>query len=72
MTIPPWLTILIAALVLLFGSYRLRIYMHGAEKYEKMRTRGPMYRIPRRTHLLMGVVFCGLGSWLIVIALGVL
>jgi uncharacterized membrane protein YsdA (DUF1294 family) len=71
-TIPPWITISIAALVIIFGVYRLRLYMHGAEKYEKLRTRGPMYRIPRRTHLMMGVVFCGLGTWLILTALGVI
>lgn len=71
MTIPPWITISIAALVLLFGGYRLRLFLLGAEKYESMRTRGPMYRIPRRTHLMMGVVFCGLGTWLVLMALGV-
>ena len=71
MTIPSWLTIAIAAVVALFGLYRLRLFFHGEDKYKELRNQGMMYRIPRRSHLLMGTLFFGLGVWLIVTALGI-
>jgi uncharacterized membrane protein YsdA (DUF1294 family) len=71
MQIPPWLAIAVAVVVVLFGAYRLRLFALGADKYDKLKSRGAMYRIPRRTHLMMGVVFLALGTWLILTALGV-
>ena len=70
MQVPQWLTFLVAAVVILFGVYRLRLFLYGADKYADMTNRGAMYRIPRRTHLFMGIVFIVLGGWLIATALG--
>jgi len=68
--VPAWLTFSVAGIVILFGIYRLRIYMYGAERYAEMADRSAMYRIPRRSHLFMGIVFVCLGAWLIATALG--
>ena len=71
MQVPSWLTFLVAGVVLLFGVYRLRLFFYGAERYAQLADRGAMYRIPRRSHLFIGVVFLALGGWLILTALGI-
>ncbi|RMH42922.1 MAG: hypothetical protein D6689_06670 [Deltaproteobacteria bacterium] len=71
MRIPAWLAIAVAAVVIAFGLYRLRLFALGAERYAALRDRGMMYRIPRRNHLFIGIVFCALGTWLLLQALGV-
>jgi hypothetical protein len=70
MQVPQWLTFMVAGVIILFGVYRVRLYLHGAEKYKELSKRGAMYRIPRRTHLFMGIVFLLLGAWLVATALG--
>jgi hypothetical protein len=68
--LPPWLTYLIAGLVLVFGAYRIRLFLIPQARYEQLQSRGPMYRLRRRNHLFMGVVFLVLGGWLIANAVG--
>jgi hypothetical protein len=69
--IPTWLTFLIAACVLAFGGYRLRLGLYSAQRYAELRERSPMYRVSRRTHLLMGIFLLGMGGWLVLNGLGV-
>ncbi len=71
MQIPPWLTYLIAALVFAYAIFRIRIYMIPRDKYAEMKDRGPMYRVPRRMHLMMGIIFLIFGTWMVGQALGI-
>jgi Na+/H+ antiporter NhaD/arsenite permease-like protein len=70
MTVPPWLTFLIAGMVIFFGLYRLRIAMRSDADNERAMERKGLYGLPRRRHLLFGVLYLVLGGMLIAGALG--
>jgi len=70
MRFPSWFTFLLAALVALFGLYRIRLGLLSPERYESMRQRGSMYRVSRRNHILVGIVYLCLGGWLVASAFG--
>jgi hypothetical protein len=69
--IPVWLTLAIAALVILFGLYRIRIALtRSDEDAEKAKARGGLYGMGKRTHLFIGVIYLLLGSGLIATSFG--
>lgn len=70
MTVPPWLTFLIAGMVILFGVYRLSIALRHRDDSEYSLRRKGLYGLPRRRHLLFGVLYLVLGALLIAGALG--
>jgi hypothetical protein len=59
------ITALVAAAVIIFGVYRIILSRRSDEDDDKARRRGGMYAMPRRTHMLLGVVYCLLGLWLL-------
>src|SRR3569623_1283029 len=64
---PVWLTLCVAALVLVFGVYRIRLALKTPEPQSgdgNVMGRG-FYRMAPRTHLLIGVVYILLGVGLI-------
>lgn len=55
MRVPVWLTLGIAALVMIFGIYRLRLALR-ADSASDTPKRG-LYAMGKRTHLLIGIVY---------------
>ena len=70
MTLPSWVTFLVAAMVMSFGGYRIWIAMRGEEAEERARQKRGLYSLPRRTHFLFGVLYLILGGFLIAAGLG--
>lgn len=70
MMVPPWLTFLIAGMVIFFGLYRLWIARRSDAENEAAMQRKGLYALPRRRHLLYGIVYLILGAMLIAGALG--
>ncbi len=70
MHIPIWLTLGVAALVIFFGVYRIRIAMRSDEADARAKSRKGLYAMGRRTHLLVGVVYLLLGAGLVATAFG--
>jgi hypothetical protein len=71
MSIPVWLTVAIAILVIVFGIHRLRISMRTDEQEA---VGGPqrkgLYGMSRRAHRIIGLLYLGLGGLLIATSLG--
>lgn len=68
MFIPRWITFLIAACVIGFGVYR--IYIAFTTDPETLAQRKGLYGLPRRTHILFGILYLLLGAFLIASAFG--
>ena len=68
--VPLWLTILVAAVVITFGLYRLKIAMRSDLEDEKARAKKGLYALPRRTHFLFGILYLLLGAFVIATGLG--
>jgi uncharacterized membrane protein YidH (DUF202 family) len=68
-TIPAWLTIAIAALVMVFGLYRIYLATRRDDP-EQAQPRSGLYRMGKRTHLLIGVVYILLGAGLVATTFG--
>ncbi len=68
--VPIWLTFLVAGVVILFGGYRLKMAMRSKEEDEKARAQKGLYSLPRRTHVLFGILYLLLGVFLIAGAFG--
>ena len=63
MFVPPWLTVMVALCVISFGCYR--IYVGWTTDREILEKRKGLYGLPKRTHILFGVVYLLLGAFLI-------
>lgn len=70
MTVPPWLTFLVAGMVIFFGLYRMWIALRTPPPAPNELPRKGLYGLPRRRHLLYGIVYLILGGMLIAGALG--
>lgn len=70
MHIPIWLTLGVAALVIFFGAYRIRIALRSDEDNAKRPTLFGRSSMRGRTHLLIGIVYVLLGVGLVATALG--
>ncbi len=68
--VPLWLTILVAAVVISFGLYRIKIAMRSDLEDEKARAKKGLYSLPRRTHFLFGILYLLLGAFVIATGLG--
>jgi hypothetical protein len=68
--LPAWLTLTCAAMVILWGSYRLKLGLRSAAAEEKAREKKGLFGMPRRTHLLIGVIYLLLGAGLIAVTFG--
>lgn len=69
MAIPVWLTIAIAVFVTGFGAFRIYLALKRPAGEEEPPRRG-FYRMGRRTHALIGVVYLLLGGALVATTLG--
>jgi len=70
MRVPQWLTLVVAALVIFFGLYRLRIAARSAEEDRRATARKGLWALPRRTHALIGVIYLILGGALVATSFG--
>lgn len=70
MRVPVWLTLGFAALVCVFGIYRIRIAFRSDEEDERARARKGLYAMARRTHFLIGVIYLLLGGALVATSFG--
>jgi len=69
--IPVWLTLGVAALVTVFGAYRLFLAFRRTDENEaKSKPRSGFYRMSKRTHLLVGIVYLLLGAGLVATSFG--
>ena len=71
MQIPPWLAFAVAAFVVIFGVYRIKLGLTLTEEQEEAaKKRGGLYGMGKRFHLFGGVIYIGLGVALTAMALG--
>ena len=69
--LPAWLVILVGAIVVVFGLFRMGIAFRSKTEDAKARARGGLFAYPRRTHGLFGLVYVMMGVLLILGGLGV-
>ena len=71
MQIPPWLAYAVAAFVVIFGVYRIKLGLTlTTEQEDAAKKRGGLYGMGKRFHLFVGVIYIGLGVALTAMALG--
>jgi hypothetical protein len=68
MVIPRWVTFVIAALVFLFGAYRL--YVGLFTPAERLAQRQGLYGRSRRAHVIYGVLYLLLSAMVVASAFG--
>lgn len=71
MVVPPWLTLMVAGMVIAFGLYRLRMAFRSKEEDERARRRKGLYGLPRRRQAVFGILYLILGGILLADLLGV-
>ena len=74
MRVPVWLTLAVAAVVIFFGLFRIRMGLRPVAKPDEPPRRsvmgGGLYRMSPRMHLVIGVVYLLLGGALIATSFG--
>ncbi|MBA3451509.1 MAG: hypothetical protein H0T42_00265 [Deltaproteobacteria bacterium] len=70
MRVPVWLTLGIAALVVIFGVYRMRMAFRSDAEDTQAKARKGLYAMGRRTHFLIGTVYLLLGGALVATSFG--
>ena len=69
MRIPVWLTLGIAALVIIFGAYRIYLATRPAADENAAPRRG-LYAMSKKMHVFVGVIYLLLGAGLIATSFG--
>jgi len=70
MRLPAWLTLTCAAMVILSGSYRIKLGLRSRAAEERAREKKGLFGMARRTHILYGIIYLLLGAGLIAITFG--
>lgn len=71
MKIPVWLALAVAAFVIIFGVYRIRLGLTQTPEQEAAaKKRGGLYGMGKRFHLFIGVVYILMGAALTAMAFG--
>jgi hypothetical protein len=68
--LPVWLTLTCAAIVILWGCYRILLGLRRGPEAERGPTSRGLFALPRRTHVLIGIVYLILGGGLVAVTLG--
>jgi hypothetical protein len=69
--IPVWLALAVAAFVIIFGVYRIRLGLtQSAEDEAVAKKRGGLYGMGKRFHLFIGTVYIVMGAALTAMAFG--
>ena len=69
--LPPWVFILVGALVIFFGIFRIALALRTVKEQERTQTVGGLFGYKRRTSLLIGIIYIILGILLVLPAVGV-
>jgi hypothetical protein len=69
MRLPVWIVFLVAAWVILFGTYRLYLAFKPTDPNAPKKS--GLYGMPKRTHGIIGVLYLVLGAFLLLSAFGV-
>jgi hypothetical protein len=64
------MSLLFGALVLVWGAYRIKLGTRSKAAEERALERRGLFGMPRRTHILVGLVYLLLGGGMIAIGLG--
>ena len=71
MRIPVWLTLGVAAVVIIFGLYRIRLGLkQKTDEAQTEATRKGFYPMSKRAHLFIGIIYLVLGGGLIATSFG--
>lgn len=69
--IPVWFALTVAAFVVLFGAYRIKLAVTWSpDQEEAARKRGGPYAMGKRFHLFIGIVYIAMGGALTAMAFG--
>jgi hypothetical protein len=68
--LPIWLVVVVSALVMVFGLFRLRLAFRSRDDEDQARARGGLYGYGRRQQFLFGLVYVLLGVMLLLGAFG--
>jgi hypothetical protein len=70
--VPPWVTLGVAVLVIVFGLYRIRMSLKKPDPNaaKKSVMGGGLYRISPKAHLVIGLLYLALGGALIATTFG--
>jgi len=70
--VPPWVTLGVAVLVIVFGLYRIRMSLKKVdpEAAKKSVMGGGFYRMSPKAHLVIGLLYLALGGALIATTFG--
>jgi len=71
MALPPWITFVCGLMVIIFGGYRIAVGLRSDDAQARASKKKGMYALPRRRHVLFGVVYLIMGTFLILISLGI-
>lgn len=71
MRIPVWFALTVAAFVVLFGAYRIKLGLTlSPEQEDTARKRGGLYAMGKRFHLFVGIIYIAMGVALTAMAFG--
>lgn len=72
MSVPPWVTLGVAILVIVFGLYRIRMALKKPDPdvVKKSVMGGGFYRMTPKSHLVIGLLYLALGGALIATTFG--
>jgi hypothetical protein len=69
--IPVWLALVVAAFVVVFGAYRIKLGLTmSPDQEEAAKKRGGLYGMGKRFHLFIGVIYILMGAALTAMAFG--
>jgi hypothetical protein len=69
--IPVWFALTVAAFVVLFGAYRIKLGLtQSPEQEQAAKKRGGLYATGKRFHLFVGVIYIAMGAALTAMAFG--
>ena len=64
MSLPPWLTGLVAGVVLIYGVFRIKMALWGYQAQSSLRQHRGLYGMSRKHHILIGIIYLILGGLL--------
>ncbi|HKA88855.1 MAG TPA: hypothetical protein VKE22_14400 [Haliangiales bacterium] len=70
MRFPPWIVVLLSALVILFGIFRITLGFQKPPRDDEAPRKG-LFAYPRRTQILIGTIYVVLGVLLILPVFGI-
>ena len=70
MRVPQWLSLLVAAWVIVFGLYRIKLALDPKQDDKKAEGKKGLFAMARRTQALLGVIYLLLGGALVATSFG--